>query len=142
MKESIVASINNIRDRGSYLRGLLVLISKDKVVHDHEKEIFLEEGGQMGYSKDYLHSSLTSVLRNQYVIDTPPVFHFKRFAVKLIKKGITIINKDKTVHPHKVIFLKNTARANNLLTEWESEYFSRILPKTADTETINNRSPQ
>lgn len=137
MKENIVTVKNYLSDRGNYLRGLLILISKDNAVHEHEKEIFLDEGTSMGYEKGYLDSSLNSVLKNRYILKTPPIFHDKNYAIKLVEKGISIINKDKTLHPYKVVFLKSIVHLNNLLNEWDNGYFSKILPKITDAD--NNK---
>lgn len=129
MKKSLLAPINFIIDKSNYLRGLLVLIAHDNVVQDHEINTFMKEGSEMGYEKDYLRSSINTLLKNKHIKNDPPRFHNPGFAVKLIESGIEIINKDRLPHPMKVNFLHQVAACNGIQDIWDNKYSARILQK-------------
>ena len=46
--------ISSIIDKSNYLRGLLILIRKDKNVWDHEMELFFEEGNSLRFREKFL----------------------------------------------------------------------------------------
>lgn len=129
MKKSLLAPINFIIDKSNYLRGLLVLIARDNVVQDHEINTFMEEGSQMGYERDFLRSSINTLLKNKHIKSDPPRFHNPGFAIKLIESGIEIINKDNLTHPMKVNFLHQVAACNGIQDIWDKKYSARILQK-------------
>lgn len=72
--------LSSILDKSNYLRGLLILIKKDKNVWDHEMELFFEEGNSLGFEKDFCKDSLNNLLININIDPKPPVFFDKKIA--------------------------------------------------------------
>jgi len=121
--------ISSIVDKSNYLRGLLILIRKDKNVWDHEMKLFFEEGKSLGFDKSFCEESLNSLLLNININLQPPMFFSKNIAKKLLIKGIQVINDDLKIHPEKIAFLETVAKNNGLLQEWQTDLIKKIEKK-------------
>jgi hypothetical protein len=76
--EHLKLQISDIVDKSSYLRGLLILIKKDKNVWDHEMKLFFEEGNSLCFEKNFCEASLNNLLTNINIDPKPPVFFSKK----------------------------------------------------------------
>jgi hypothetical protein len=121
--------ISGILDKSNYLRGLLILIKKDKNVWDHEMELFFEEGNSLGFEKNFCENSLNNLMLNINIDSNPPIFFDKEIAKKLLMKGIQIINTDLKIHPEKLAFLEAVARNNGVLEEWQTDLIKQLKKK-------------
>ncbi len=108
------------QDKGNLLRALLLLISKDKNIWDHEVDIFIREGMALGYEKEFCQSALKNILQNSFIDQTPPVFFNKENALNILHVGVRIIKEDLNPHPMKLEFLEKIALANNLSGYWQT----------------------
>lgn len=117
---------NVFQDNSNLLRALLLLISKDKNIWDHEVRIFIHEGMALGYEKDFCENALKHILRNSFIDQTPPVFFNKENASNILHVGIRIIKEDLNPHPMKIEFLEKIALANNLSSYWNTIVYNKI----------------
>lgn len=117
---------NEFKDNSNLLRALLLLISKDKNIWDHEVSIFIREGMALGYEKDFCENALKNILKNSFIDQTPPVFFNKENALNILHVGIRIIKEDLNPHPKKIEFLEKIALANNLSGYWQTIAYNKI----------------
>lgn len=127
--EQLKLQISDIVDTSSYLRGLLILIRKDKNVWDHEMKLFFEEGKSLGFENTFCEDSLNNLLININIDPKPPVFFDKKIAEKLLIKGIQVINDDLKINPEKLAFLEAVAKDNGLLQEWQTDLIKQLKKK-------------
>jgi hypothetical protein len=118
-----------ILDHSNYLRGLLILIGKDKNVWDYELKAFLEESSSMGFDKEFSRNALRDVIRNKYLETDPPLFFNKDLARRFLERGVGIINDGFKIHPDEVKFLESAAYVNGLIEEWNTRYFVKLKSK-------------
>lgn len=112
-------------DKSNYLRGLLILIRKDKNVWDHEHAFFLEESSTLGFDREFSLNALKELIGNKYIDNTPPVFYDKKYAARFIIRSLFMISQNYKIHPEEINFLTHTARLNQLSDKWEK----RIIPQ-------------
>jgi len=120
-----INSVSEFIDRSNYLRGLLLLIRKDKNVWDYEHVFFLEESASLGFDKEFSVTALRELIGNKYIDNTPPLFSNKNYAVRLIIRGVSLIRQNIRIHPDEVNFLIATARVNGLSDKW----VNKIVPQ-------------
>ncbi|MCK9212273.1 MAG: hypothetical protein M0P61_15640 [Ignavibacteriaceae bacterium] len=114
------------QDNSNLLRALLLIISKDKNIGDHEVRIFIHEGMALGYEKDFCENALKNILQNSFIDQTPPVFFNKENALRIFHVGIRIINEDLNPQSMKIEFLEKIALANNLSGYWKTIAYNKI----------------
>lgn len=123
--ETKFQKIQEVMDKSSYLRGLLILIKTDKNVWDHENYSFLEEAESLGFDKEFSINALRELMLNKYIDPSAPQFFDKKYAARFIIRGLHMINQNYKIHPAEINFLIETARVNGLSDKWEK----RIIPQ-------------
>lgn len=101
-------------DASNYLKGLMLLIRKDKQVTESEYILLKRIGKSLGFEPEFCENTINEILINNYVEDTPPVFTDKELAVKFIKDGLTIVFSDNIIHPEEESWLIATAEKNDI----------------------------
>lgn len=110
-------STAKIIDGSNLLRGLLVLIIKDKKIAQHEERIFLEEGKKLGFEKEFCLEAIHNGLRNKNIVSEIPVFLNKQFAFEFLNLGMKILHEDSVIDKNKLEFLEKTACRNGIAKE-------------------------
>lgn len=118
-KKEIDSKIMLTLDNSNFLRGLLLLIRKDKNVWDHEERIFIKAGIEFGFDKEFCKESLQSLLKNEYINNDPPKFFDTEIAKKFLLVGIKVINQDLRPHSEKIKFLETVAENNEIILFWD-----------------------
>ena len=129
MQNDNLTNVHEIIDRSSYLRGLLLLIKKDKNVWDHENSFFLAEGSSLGFDKEFSSSALKEVITNKYIDTSTPLFYNKTYAIRLLIRGIQMINQNEKAHPEEINFLLSVAAINGLSDKWAKRVIPNIFGK-------------
>lgn len=86
----VTDNIKETLDKSNLLRALLLLITKDINIWDHEVSIFIQKGIALGYKKDFCENAIRQVLWNSYKDQTPPVFFDEHEVHIFIKEGIAL----------------------------------------------------
>ena len=107
-------------DRSQYLKGLLVLIRKDKKINDLEEQIIREIGKQLDFDRKFIDETLQTLLINKNITDDPPKFSSIAVAESFLKDGFKVAACDENVDQNELEFLKATAKLNGI-TEDEFE---------------------
>ena len=96
------------QDRSSYLKGLLILVGKDKIIAEYERNQLMVVSKILGFDPNFCVDAINDLLENEYIIEEPPAFSHIEIAKAFIKDGIRIAFSD-----------KNTIDAGWGMTEFE-----------------------
>lgn len=107
-----------LMDGVNYLKGLLLLIRKDRQITDGEIRLMTRIGKALGFERKFCDDAIHEILENKHIVDEPPEFSTKRLAVKFIKDGLALALCDKGVHPSEEAWLRSTAAKNGLRSAW------------------------
>lgn len=101
-------------DKSNYLRGLLILIGKDRIIKETEKNAVMKVGKVLGFEERFCETAIGEILENEYIITQPPLFTNPKIAECFIKDGIKIAGIDNDLHLLEIKWLALTAEVNNL----------------------------
>ncbi len=122
----------NVFDRSNYLKGLLVLISKDKKISDDESDFIMKVGKTLGFDKEFCEEAIETLLENNYISQEPPEFSNVEFARSFIEDAISVAITDNELSQLEIGYLKAIAEKNHVDDDW----FVRQL-STADKISKN-----
>jgi len=108
----------SVMDGGNYLKGLLLLIRKDRKVTAPEIQLIKRVGETLGFERTFCDNALGEILENKYIVDAPPKFSTKHIAVKFIKDGLKLAFSDHEMHPSEAAWLRSVAELNGLDAAW------------------------
>ena len=106
--------ITNLIDRSNFVKGLLVLITKDKKITKEERSILMEIGTSLGFSSEFLDESINEALHNEYISNEPQKFTSPTFAMNFLRKGIKLALSDADMDSEELKYLMETAEANQI----------------------------
>lgn len=111
--------MNNIYlDRSNYLKGLLILIGKDKKIAREERETLMKLSKVLGFDQEFCENAINELLENEYIIEEPPKFSNHEFAKAFFKDGIRLAFADKDMHLYELNWLRSVTARNNLDEKW------------------------
>jgi hypothetical protein len=113
-------------DRGSYYRGLLVLIRRDRVVDSQERELMLQVGQKLDFDKRFCEAAMDDVLKNPHIKDKPMKFSDKKTAEFFLRDAILLAVVDDELHPKELSWLKEVAKENGIEDEWLDAQLSEL----------------
>ncbi len=113
-------------DRSNYLRGLLILIGKDRKISEEEKELFRKLSDTLGFSKDFCETAMEELLENEYIMEEPPKFSNIEIAKLFIQDGIKLAFADKEIHLYEMSWLRSVAEANSIDHLWSFQQFEHF----------------
>ncbi|MBU2494510.1 MAG: hypothetical protein KJ571_17950 [Bacteroidetes bacterium] len=105
-------------DRSNYLKGLLILIGKDNLVSEEERELVMKAGHKLGFEKQFCITAINEILENEYISNTPPHFSNKSIAKSFIIDGIKLAFIDHDYDDREIDYLKLIAEVNNIEGTW------------------------
>lgn len=108
----------DIRDRSNYLKGLLVLISKDRKISENESNFIMNVGKILGFDKEFCQEAIDTLLDNEYISHEPPIFSNQEFAMSFIEDGISVSITDDDFDSLEISYLKSIAIENNVDEGW------------------------
>jgi len=111
----------NLIDRSNYFKGLLLLIRKDRVITNEEREMVKKLGTILSFDKKFVKNAINDILNNEFIIDEPPKFSSKDLTKVFIKDGIKLALTDNDIHYDELEWLKSVAAVNGLDTNWLDE---------------------
>lgn len=134
----ISGDIMDTLDNSNLLRGLLILVVKDKNIWDHEASIFIKEGMKLGYEKEFCEESINNALRNTNINQEPPIFFRRANALKFLKIACRIIKEDIWLNQNKIQFLEKVSSLNGLSRHWQAVGQKLILKNNSPFQNINS----
>ena len=112
-------------DRSLYLKGLMLLIRKDREIRDEERNVMLCIGKMLGFDNGFCEKAIDDILHNKYVVDEPPHFSNADVASRFVLDALRITIADGEVHEKEVQWVKAVAVANGI----EEELFNGVVAR-------------
>jgi bacillopeptidase F (M6 metalloprotease family) len=81
---------NNYLDRSNYLKGLLLMIGKDKIITDKERDFLHKTGKTLSFNKEFIERAIDELFENEYLGNDPPVFSQKQYAEAFLRDAIKL----------------------------------------------------
>ena len=114
-------------DRSLYLKGLMLLIRKDKEIHDEERALMIHIGRSLGFDEDFCERSIEEILASSYVVDEPPHFSSPDIARCFIRDGLKVSLIDREAHDNEIAWLKSVSRLNGIEERFVDENIYNAL---------------
>ena len=126
-----------LKDRSLYFKGLLLLICRDRVIRDSERDLLMAVGRSFDYETGFCETTIRDALVNPYLLEDPPKFSNPSVAESFIRDGLRISRADGALDESETAWLKSVAERNGLAGNW----FSENLGDPSDPDTDASRSP-
>ena len=107
-----------VKDKSSYLKGLLIVAKKDKQLADSEKRIIRGIAEKLGFASDFYESVLKDLLSNEYILEDPIKFSNLKIAKSFVDDGLRLAFSDNKISDVEINWLIETAKHNNIEDEW------------------------
>ncbi|MBN1615444.1 MAG: hypothetical protein JW950_13340 [Deltaproteobacteria bacterium] len=108
-------------DRSLYYKGLILLIRKDREIHDDEKNMVMSIGKMLGFESKFCALTIEEILENKYIDDSPPCFSETNVALSFIRDGLRLSISDGRIHDAEIAWLESVAETNGLSHLWTEE---------------------
>ena len=109
---------NDYLDRSSYVKGLLLLIGKDKKITDEERDFLHRVGTALSFNKKFIEQAINELFENKYLGNEPPVFSQKQYAEAFLRDAITLVFVDNELSKEEFDWLQSVAVANGMSNDW------------------------
>ncbi len=107
-----------IQDKSSYLKGLLIIAKKDKVLAEAEESIIRQLAKKLGFSASFYEETLQSLLSNEYLSEDPLKFSDEKLSHSFIIDGLMLAYSDNVFDEREIDWLRQTAELNNIQLQW------------------------
>ena len=105
------------QDKGEYFRGLLILIGKDEIINNSERDKLVEIGQKFGFDKSFLNDAVDDFLENQFINLEAPQFSKHWIAEKFLDDAIQLSFIDNDFHTEELEWLEKVASNNGISNE-------------------------
>ncbi|UCH64621.1 MAG: TerB family tellurite resistance protein [Ignavibacterium sp.] len=119
----------NDRDKSSYLKGLLILAKRDKVLAESEEQIIKDIASRLGFSSDFYEYTLQNLIDNEFLTEEPVLFSDKKIAQLFIVDGFKLAHSDSHLDEREISWLQDTAIKNKIDMEWFNSKLKEIKSK-------------
>jgi hypothetical protein len=109
---------NNYLDRSNYVKGLLILIGKDKKITDEERDFLHNVAESLSFDKKFIERAIDELFENKYLGNEPPVFSQKQYAEAFLSDAIKLAFVDNYLSSEEFDWLQSIAVSNGLTNEW------------------------
>jgi hypothetical protein len=131
----------SLLDRSLYLKGLMLLIRKDRQIDVAETALVMRIGKILGFEKKFCENVIAELLDNKYIVDEPPHFSAPDIAGSFIRDGIRLASVDGQIHEKEFLWLKAVAEVNGLEEKFcdESIIAAAIKKRSDEEDTLEAR---
>lgn len=117
------------RDKSSYLKGLLILAKRDKVLAESEELIIKNIASHLGFSSDFYEYTLENLIVNEFLSEEPVQFSNREIAQSFIVDGIRLAHSDNHLDDREIAWLHDTATENKIDADWFNNKLKEIKNK-------------
>jgi hypothetical protein len=117
---------NNYLDRSNYVKGLLLLMGKDKKITEEERDFLHNVAETLSFDKKFIDGAINELFENDFWGDEPPLFSQKQYAEAFLRDAIKLAFVDNDLSSEEFDWLQSIAVSNGLSNEWlknELEYY-------------------
>jgi len=104
--------------KSQYYKGLLVLLRRDRIVHDLEKDLMLRFGDILGFEKGFCETAIDNLLSNANITRDPVFFSDDIVKECFFRDAVRLALVDGNLHPSELRWLRRVAHANGLTDPW------------------------
>ena len=119
----------NDRDKSNYLKGLLILAKRDKVLAESEEQIIKDIASRLGFSSDFYEYTLENLIVNEFLSEEPVQFSNTTIAQSFLLDGLRLAHSDKHLDEREIGWLQDTATKNNIDAQWFDDKLNEIKSK-------------
>lgn len=123
-------------DKSNYLKGLLVLLRRDRIIDAREREFLLEVGKILDFDRRFCEATIDELLRNSHVTREPVIFNDCRIGECFIRDALRLAMVDGRLHSTELRWLRAVARANNRSNQWLNSII-RGLKKDGKSQNLS-----
>jgi hypothetical protein len=105
-------------DRSNYYRGLLVLLRRDRIIDDRERELMLQVGKILDFDKRFCEAAIDDLLSNVHLTREPVIFPDPLLSKCFFRDALRLALIDDRLHPTELRWLRTVAYANNQSEQW------------------------
>ena len=120
------------RDKSNYLKGLLVLAKRDKILAESEEKIIRNIANKLGFSSAFYEETINNLLANEYLTEEPIKFSDEGISRSFIIDGLRLAHSDNDLDECELRWLKLTAKENNIDMKWFEKKVSESESKPKD----------
>jgi len=110
-----------VKDRGKYLRGLLIMAKMDLVVSEMDRTIIINTAKHLGYAPDFYEGILNTLMKNEYIGNEPIIFDSANLAKHFLVDAINLAGAKRDLSSEEINWLKSTASVNLVDRNWFEE---------------------
>ena len=114
------------RDKSTYLKGLLILAKRDKVLSESEERIITDIASRLGFSADFYKYTLQNLIANEFLTEEPVKFSNKKVAQSFIIDGFRLAHSDRHLDERESDWLRETASENEIDVEWFNKKLEEV----------------
>ena len=116
--------------KGRYYKGLLVLLRRDRIVHDREKALMLQIGKIFGFDKRFCEATMDELLSNTNITRDPVLFPDEIIKECFLRDAVRLALIDGNLHPSELRWLQTVARVNGLTEQWLDTVIREVREKS------------
>jgi hypothetical protein len=104
--------------KGRYYKGLLVLLRRDRIVHNREKDLMLQIGEILGFDKRFCEATMDELLSNTNITRDPVLFPDEAVKECFLRDAVRLALIDDNLHPSELRWLQRVAHVNGFTDRW------------------------
>lgn len=116
----------SLMDRGSYYRGMLVLIGRDRIIHPEERKQALELGTLLDFDERFCEAAIANLLENEHINEDPIFFDERKIAECYLRDGLRVSLIDNELDAREMAWLETVARTNKLPAGWLKKEYEKL----------------
>ncbi len=121
-------------DTGNFLRGLLILIKKDNIIHQKEVELLNKMGKQLGFDREIYESAVNEFLLKKNIDSTVPRFSSLKVSIEFINDSIKMGFVDNYFHVKELEWLYEVAKKNKIPSSFVNKKLAKYIKKYPEKE--------
>ena len=120
-------------DKSTYLKGLLILAKRDKVLTESEEKIITDIASHLGFSTDFYQYTLKNLISNEFLSEEPVQFSNKKIAQSFIIDGLRLAHSDGDLDKNETNWLRATTIENEIDVEWFNKQLEEVKYKSLNS---------
>ena len=116
-------------DTSNFLRGLLILIKKDNIIHEKEIELLNKFGEVLGFEEEFYKTAVKEFLTKRNIDSSIPKFSSNKVTIQFINDSIKMGFVDNYFHIKEIEWLYDVANKNKIPSTFLDKKIIRILKK-------------
>ena len=115
--------------KSHYYKGLLVLLRRDRVIDDRERDLMLQIGEILGFDRRFCEAAIDELMSNTNITRDPVVFSDETIKACFLRDAVRLALIDGELHPSELRWLRVVAHVNGLTDPWLDDVIKQIREK-------------